>query len=172
MTSPPKLDYSGLNGGPEKMMKRLLALAFALTLLSPILRSQTAEVTPATTGTVESQITDLEKQGVIASQSNDPKFIQSYLADDYMGIGSMGQMTDRQTAIDNLKTGKNKYDKLEILDRKITQYGPNAAIARGKVMIKGMYNGQPIDGAYVFSRTWLQRDGKWQVIGFQSTKMQ
>ena len=153
-------------------MKRLLALAFALTLLSPNLLSQTADVTPATTGSVESQITDLEKQGVIAVQSNDPKFMQSYLADDYMGIGAMGQMADRQTAIDNLKTGKTKYEKLEILDRKVTPYGPNAAIARGKVMVKGMYNGQPIEGTYAFSRTWLQRDGKWQVIGFQSTKMQ
>lgn len=153
-------------------MNSLIALAFALTVLSPNLLAQTEDMKMPMTGNVETQVTALDKQGILAVKANDPSFMEKYLADDYVGISGRGQQMDRQTSIDNLKTGKTKYDTLEILEHKVTQYGPSAAIARGKVMVKGMFSGQPNEGTYAFSRTWLQRDGKWQVVAFQSTKIQ
>lgn len=147
-------------------MRKVLALAFAVTLLSAFLLAQ-----EGAGGSVEATLTQLETQAVTAAQKNDPSFMETYYADDYVGVGGSGTPMTKQSTVEALKSGASKYEHLEVQDRKITQYGPDVAIARGKVMVKAMISGRPIDGTFMYSRTWVQRGGKWQVVAFQSTKI-
>ena len=50
-------------------------------------------------------------------------------------------------------------------------YG-NAAVATGLSTGKGTFRGQEINGSSRFTDTWVKRNGKWQAVASQGTKVQ
>jgi hypothetical protein len=147
----------------EKTMTKV-STVLMLFVFSSSLLAQSA-------GPVETTITKLEKESIEAALKGDASWGEKYDADDYVGIGQSGTQGDKKTSLDSLRSGRTKYEKIELKDLKITQYGPNTAIARGTAYAKGTTGGQDFDGQYAYSRVWVKRNGKWQVVSFQVTKM-
>ena len=44
-------------------------------------------------------------------------------------------------------------------------------MAAGTNTLKGTYKGQDISGKYRFTDTWVKRNGKWQVVAWQATRI-
>ena len=64
-----------------------------------------------------------------------------------------------------------KYESLEISDIKVHVYG-NSAVATGTGNVKASMKGHDISGTYRFTDTWVKRNGKWQCVASQGTKIQ
>ena len=60
---------------------------------------------------------------------------------------------------------------MELSEIKVHVYG-NAAVAVGTNTLRGTYKGQDISGKYRFTDTWVNRNGKWQVVASEYTKVQ
>jgi Domain of unknown function (DUF4440) len=163
-------------------MKFPIRLSVTFLLCAAVLMAQTANKASKSAaksesksssemnGSVGAAIEDMEKQGVAASLKGDPSWVEKYDADDFVSIGGNGRPMDKKTIVDKMKSGALKYSKIDIQDRKVTQYGPNVAISRSTANVKVSMDGAPIEGTFTASRTWLKRNGKWQSIAFQSTQ--
>jgi len=69
------------------------------------------------------------------------------------------------------KPDKTSYIVFDVDDLAIRTYGETAVVT-GRSTPKGRNaQGEPIRGQYRFLRVWVQRQGKWQVVAFQGTRI-
>ena len=120
---------------------------------------------------VEDQITKLEKGWAEAIARNDATALDQYEADDIVDTDPTGRVNDKAQDKKDLSSGDLKYESLEISDIKVHVYG-NAAVATGTGNVKASMKGHDISGTYRFTDTWVKRNGKWQCVASQGTKIQ
>lgn len=121
-------------------------------------------------GSVEDQIKKLEEEWANGAMKGDTSVIERFEADDIVSTDPSGKVTDKQQDVQALKSGELKFESMNLSDMKVHVYG-NTAVATGTNTIKGSYKGQDISGAYRFTDTWVKRNGKWQVVASQGTKI-
>jgi ketosteroid isomerase-like protein len=119
----------------------------------------------------EDQIAKLERDWAQAIARNDAAALDQYEADDIVDTDPTGRVNDKAQDKKDLSSGDLKYESLEISDVKVHVYG-NAAVATGTGNVKAIMKGQSISGTYRFTDTWVKRNGKWQCVASQGTKIQ
>jgi hypothetical protein len=108
-----------------------------------------------------------------AAIKGDSSVADKYLADDYYTVSAAnGQAYDKKQVIDRMKSGASKISEVNVSKRDVAMYGPNLAISHGVAEVKSTTDGKDTSGKYHFARTWTKRDGKWQAVWFQTTKVQ
>jgi ketosteroid isomerase-like protein len=120
---------------------------------------------------VEEEIKALDDQRRQATLKGDVNFFQKYLADNYVAIDPRGSEVTRDQVLQSFKNGKTKYDSIDVRDRKVRAFG-NAAIVNADSVVKGVANGQPIDGEYRATIVWVKQGGKWKVASFTAVPIQ
>jgi ketosteroid isomerase-like protein len=120
---------------------------------------------------VEEEIKRLDDQRRQATLKGDVNFFQKYLADNYVAIDPRGREVTRDEAIQNLKTGKTKYESIDVRDRKVRAFG-NTAVVNADSVVKGTSNGQPVSGEYRATIVWVKQGGKWKVAAFTAVPIQ
>jgi ketosteroid isomerase-like protein len=148
-------------------MKNVLAIALVCLLSLSLAAGQQA----SKTGTVEDQIKEREQNWAQATIKEGAAAVDQYEADDITDTDPSGRVTDKAQDKTDLSSGDLKFQSIELSDLKVHIYG-NTAVAAGTSTIKGMYKGQDISGRYRFTDTWVKRNGKWQAVASQSTKLQ
>ncbi len=148
-------------------MKNLAATVF-LCVLSIALSAGNAA---SATDSVEDQIKKLEQDWAHAIMTEGGAAVDKYEADDIVSTDPGGRVTDKTQDKKDLSSGDLKFQALEVSDVKVRVYG-NTAVATGTDSLKGTYKEQDISGQYRFSDTWVKRNGKWQVVATQATKIQ
>jgi ketosteroid isomerase-like protein len=123
-------------------------------------------------GGVEATIMKLNDKIRAASLKGDAATIKELYAEDYVSISAVtGAPSTKADLIENLTSGKLKYDSIDTSDVKVHVYAPTMALVTAKAEVKGKLGDQDISGSYRASRLFLKRGGKWQVVFFQSTKV-
>jgi ketosteroid isomerase-like protein len=150
-------------------MKQLLLIAL-LSLLLPLslVHAKEKKEKAAGDGNVEQEIKNLQDQGREAALKGDTSFLEKYLADDYVGIGADGQMFTKDQAVERRRSGKLKYEAIDVKDSKIRGYG-DAAIANILASVKGTDEGKPFSGDYRATFVYVKQKGSWKQVSFQST---
>ena len=142
-----------------------VAAAFFLATLSAVpARGQGASAGPS----VEDQIKKMEKDRAAAVVKADVSTLEKLTSDDYILINANGQVSDKTTTMNNIKTGNIKLTTNEVSDLKVRVYG-NTAVVTGKSDAKGTIGGRELKGPVMFTRVYVKRDGKWQSVAFQQT---
>ncbi len=119
----------------------------------------------------EQQVRDLERQFEAAILRGQLAFFERVLAPGFTHTSQNGTHRSRAEWLANHKPGETPYDSLNTEGLSVQVYGPTA-IVTGKIAPKGRSSsGGPIVGEYRFMRTWVNRDGNWQVAAFQSTRI-
>ncbi len=123
-------------------------------------------------GGVEPTVTKLDAKIRAALLKGDAATIKELYADDYLSVSAVtGAPSTKADLIENLKSGKLKYDSIDVSEVKVQVYGPTMALITSKGEVKGKFGEQDISGTYRASRLLVKRGGKWQVVFFQSTKL-
>jgi ketosteroid isomerase-like protein len=148
----------------------LLSLSLAVGQQGAAESQTTKKKTSAASG-VEDQIKKVEQDWAQATIKDGPAAVDQYEADDVVSTDPSGRTTDKTQDKKDLSSGDLKFESMELSDMKVRVYG-NTAVATGANTLKGTYKGQDISGKYRFTDTWVKRNGKWQVVGTQSTKVQ
>jgi len=102
---------------------------------------------------------------------HDAAALDQYEADDIVNTDPSGHANDKAQDKKDLSSGDVKFESLEIRDMKVRAFG-NAAVATGTNDVKVSVKGQDLSGAYRFTDTWVKRNGKWQCVASQATKVQ
>lgn len=111
---------------------------------------------------------DMEDRFAMALGKHDIASIEPMVADDYVGVTSKGKIENRRAMLRSIKGDKDTYTltKNEKLD--VRMYGKDVAVVVGTYREKGTgRDGQAFNRSYRFTDTWMDRNGKWQLIASQ-----
>ena len=117
------------------------------------------------------EIVDMERQAKEASLHRDADFPVRTLAEDYVAITPLGQVTTKQEAISARRSGQLRYESMNITDMVVRLYG-DTAVVTARADVKGHQLGEDFSGLYRYTRIWVRRNGHWQTVSYQATVTQ
>ena len=117
---------------------------------------------------VEDQLKKMEKDRAAAVVKGDVATLEKLTSDDYILINANGQLSDKATTMNNIKTGNIKLTANDVSDLKVRVYG-NTAVVTGKSNATGTIGGRELKGPVMFTRVYVKNNGKWQSVAFQQT---
>ncbi|MFZ0807429.1 MAG: nuclear transport factor 2 family protein [Candidatus Sulfotelmatobacter sp.] len=117
------------------------------------------------------EILDMERQAREASLHRDADFSQKTLADDYVAITPLGQVTTKQDTVSARKSGQLRYETINVSDMVVRVYG-DTAVVTARADVKGHQLGEDFSGPYRYTRVWVRKTGHWQAVSYQATVTQ
>ena len=117
------------------------------------------------------EIVDMERQAKEASLRRDADFSLRTLAEDYVAITPLGQVTTKQETISARRSGQLRYEALNVTDMVVRVYG-DMAVVTARADVKGRQLGEDFSGPYRYTRVWVRRNGRWQTVSYQATVTQ
>jgi ketosteroid isomerase-like protein len=127
---------------------------------------QAADAAKATTTLLAAQADRWDK----AIVAKDRAAIESNMADDFRNIDGNGTVADKTTFVRDLMDKDLQIDPYGVEDLEIRLYGDTALLS-GRTRMTGRYQGKPFTSHYRYIDTYARRDGKWQVVSVQITKI-
>src|SRR6185369_17249592 len=106
-----------------------------------------------------------------ANMDKDVQTLDRILADDWTGIDFQGTVNNKTAAMNNLKSGAATSQSVELGPMKVRVFG-DTAVVTGSDTEKSMYKGKDSSGKYVWTDVFVKRNGKWQAVSSEATKVQ
>ncbi len=158
------------------MRNNCAVLLFCVLALAPAFCSQHVSVRSApgfsaTDDETIREIVDLERQTKEAILHRDADFSMRTLADDYVAITPLGQVTTKQDAISARRSGQLRYESVNVTEMVVRLYG-DTAVVTARAEVKGHQLGEDFSGPYRYTRVWARRNGHWQTVSYQATVTQ
>lgn len=158
------------------MINKCAAFLWFALLAYPAFSAQHVAMRPrqssnsADQGTIR-EIVDMERQAREASIRRDAEFSQRTLAEDYVAITPLGQVTTKQDTVSARKSGQLRYDTINVTDMVVRLYG-DTAVVTARADVKGHQLGEDFSGPYRYTRVWVRNNGHWQAVSYQATVTQ
>jgi len=158
------------------VINQCAVLLWCLVMALPAFSAQPAALHPRTTIDADDQATireivDMERQAREASLHRDAEFSQRTLAEDYVAITPLGQVTTKQDTLSARKSGQLRYDTINVSDMVVRVYG-DTAVVTARADVKGHQLGEDFSGPYRYTRVWVRRTRHWQAVSYQATVTQ
>jgi ketosteroid isomerase-like protein len=158
------------------VINRCLVLVWALLVALPAFSAQHVAVHPRPSMDTGDQsaireILDMERQAREASLRRDADFSQRTLAEDYVAITPLGQVTTKRDTLSARKSGQLRYDTIDVSDMVVRVYG-DMAVVTARADVKGHQLGEDFSGPYRYTRVWVRRTGHWLAVSYQATVTQ
>lgn len=136
-----------------------------------------ATAEPQATGTsgrspaaAEAELKEIEDMFVKASLTGDPTVFERLYADNYTFVDPTGQLVTREQDINDLKSGKLKFESHDQSNVQTRVYG-DTAVVTGVSAIKGTYAGDDISGRYRWTDTFVRQNGQWKIVASQVNRI-
>jgi ketosteroid isomerase-like protein len=167
----PQADCGGL-----VVIHKCLVLLFCVLAALPAFCAQHVALHPRTGFATEEQeiirqIVDMERQAKEASLRRDAEFSLRTLAEDYVAITPLGQVTTKKETVSARRSGQLRYESMNVTDMVVRLYG-DTAVVTGRADVKGHQLGEDFSGLYRYTRVWVRRNGHWQTVSYQATVTQ
>jgi hypothetical protein len=118
----------------------------------------------------EQDLIDLENAWSKAIVQHDVATISSIVADDWMGQNDSGKPEDKMHFLDEIKSGKMAAASMMNRDMH-ARIMHGTGIVQGMDDEKSMAKGKDTSGIYSWMDVFEMRDGKWQAVASQVTKV-
>ena len=114
---------------------------------------------------IEQEVLRLADAWAAAELHGDVTFLESMLADDFVGIGPLGFMLTKQEWLARHQTGDLKYESFNLDEAKVRVYS-DAAILTGRQVQQAAYRGNPMPGQFRITLVFIQQ-GQWRLASLQ-----
>jgi hypothetical protein len=159
-------------------MKRILPIMLIIAVLFSVATGQTNSKRTTLNKKVAEEIKRLDREWLIESYSstNDMSAFDRIVADDFMITHSRGKVLNkaqkRADIIDSHSSAPSPESifKIEDSSTQMRVY-KDVAISTGYIMEKYPYQGKQVNDRVYFTNTYLKRQGRWQVIASQLTRV-
>jgi ketosteroid isomerase-like protein len=121
-------------------------------------------------GSAEQTIKALSEQLNQAALKGDTATYEKLVSDDYISIGIYGTVSTKANLLENFKSGKLKFEAVDVLDTNARVYGDTALLI-ATANVKGHLGDTDISGQYRSTRVWIKRKGQWRNVSFQATRV-
>ena len=110
----------------------------------------------------ERYIIESERQWAESVASGNSSVVERILADDFVGVDPEGRLYDKAKMISMTPDGPKLFVSNHAKAVKVRFYG-DAAVAQGDETWERR-SGEPRRGRFVWTDTWVKRNGKWQIV--------
>ena len=115
--------------------------------------------------------TRLENEWNNAIVKKDAKALDLLYAKEYTYTDPTGKVYNKQQDISEVTSGNYKSETPSVInDISVNSYG-NIAVVKGLYTVKATLNGKDISGTNRFVDVFVMRDGRWQCVSTQSSKL-
>lgn len=111
----------------------------------------------------EMTIENLEEKLRQAMLNSNVLTLDELIADDLVFTMHTGLVMNKQADLEAHRSGTQKLTKFDSSDRQVHHYG-DCAVVTVKAELVGTYNDQAFSGTYRYTRVWLKRHNRWQVV--------
>jgi len=118
----------------------------------------------------ERAIIDLDRKRMRAMAAKDVDTLESVLADDLIYTHSSARLDTKRTLIQAMVSGTTVYTSVEPSDVKAQDLG-DTVVLTGIAQIKVVSNGTPNAFGVRFTDVYAKREGRWQMVTWQSTRL-
>ena len=146
-------------------MKQLAGLVVMLTLAASPCWAQTP-------GAADKELIAIENDWSQAAIARDATALQRFYADEYVFTNEDGVVTNKATEIANIRGGTFRLTSYKFDDLKVHVYG-EVAVVTGRNTIKGFWDDikRDVSGPYRFTDVFVKRNGRWQCVASQSSRI-
>ena len=106
-----------------------------------------------------------------AQLTQDRAALERVIAPDYRLVHGSGRIGDREDFISSVVAPSTHITGVDIANRTYTALGRDAAIVGGEGLTRGTDSGAPFVEHFVFSDTFVRRNGQWVVVFTQVTML-
>lgn len=99
--------------------------------------------------------------------------IAANMAEDFRQIASDGSVADKAAFLREITSDDLTIDPYTVEELEVRIYGAagDVALLSGRTRMTGRYQGEPFTTHYRYIDTYVRRDGRWQVVSVQTTKV-
>ena len=119
---------------------------------------------------VEQTLMQLERDWSQASLKKDIDTLNKIMADDWVNIDFQGKAVTKAQTIANLKSGLPATQAAGLGEMKVRVFG-DSAIVTGSDTGKSGSKGKEVIEKYLWTDVFVRRNGRWQAVASQSTKV-
>ena len=148
-----------------------IALLFALALPAAVL-AQGNDAAAKPNPDVEKAIIKIEQDMSAALTKPDADAAARMLADTFYAVNPDGTTQGKAQFVADLKSGKLKLESNKLDDMKVHAADADMAIVTYRSTDKGSYDGHDLGGQYRWLDVLAKRNGTWQFIVSQGTKIE
>jgi hypothetical protein len=141
-------------------MKRVLCLLMIGSLAVIGATKKAAKKAPSA-ASVEKTLIQMERDWVQAGISKDSQTIDRIIADDWISTDFQGKSVTKAQAMSELKSASGGVPAIELGEMKVRVLGTTAIVS-----------GKDTTGRYAWMDVFLKRNGRWQAVASQSTKVE
>jgi hypothetical protein len=143
---------------------RVLVLFFVgIVVAAPLLPAQDVK-------SDQDALIELERQWDAAFHTQDAAFIDSVLADEFIATYGDGSRGDKAKELSLAREFNQQVDSSR-LDNFIVKVYRDTAVVWFTQHLVGPVQGKPTEVQYQYMDVWVVRDGRWQAVASQSTRL-
>jgi ketosteroid isomerase-like protein len=114
--------------------------------------------------TAKDQVLELGQRWAAAERTADVDALGPLLADDFLLVGPLGFMLDKEQYLGSRRSGDLKHESLVWEDVSVRLYG-EAAVAVGSQTQRSTYQGRDASGRFRVTQIAVQQRGDWAIVG-------
>ena len=118
----------------------------------------------------EREVRDMEAQWRRAWLAGDAAALDRIHADDYTAIPNIGTVSTKAEIMADVRRGVFRYSRMEHADMTVRVYGATAVVV-GRTVNDGRRGDRDVSGDFRYTRVYVKRDGRWQVVLAQYTRI-
>ncbi len=147
---------------------RKFALLMIVVMFASLALGQAAKATKPTASNDAAELTDIENKWNSGLLKPDTDYIDSITAPGYVSTEADGRLLNKSQMLDDLKTGKLKFESFDATDIKTHVYG-DAAVVTAAFTEKGVEDGKPFAHSGRYTDFFIKKDGKWLAVATHSS---
>jgi ketosteroid isomerase-like protein len=118
----------------------------------------------------EDAILKADKQWASAVKAKDVAALDKIFTPGLIYAHATGIIEDKQKYMDRLKSGKQRYDDIQIESSKVVMYG-DSAVSHSIVRTIGTNDKGPFNDHVMMIHFWVKQSGSWRLAGHQTTRI-
>jgi uncharacterized protein (TIGR02246 family) len=151
-------------------MKRIVVIAMLMIAASSVTMGQTNGKKASRNGNAEQAIRQLMSELANAQLKGDTATLDRIWADDFTFTNSSGEVQTKAQRLAEIKSGELKFDSLSRDEVQVRVYG-DTAVVTSRGIVKGQRQGQDLSGQSRSTTVYVKRQGRWQVVAQQVTRI-
>ena len=138
------------------------ALFWFLITMGWICATGTARAEQSNTADVERYIKESERQWAESVANGDASVVERILADDFLGVDPDGNLYDKAKMVADTREAPKEFVSNHLNDVKVRFFGDTAVAQGDESWLRR--TGIPLRARFVWTDTWILRDGTWQIV--------
>lgn len=139
------------------------------TIVTMLLLSSFANAADTPTSEQEA-LMQSERDWAAAWANGDAEAVAELLADEYVLTNFDGAVSDKAADLADIKSGRVMVT--WVLDSMNPMLFGDTGVVVGQLTQKGVAGGRDISGTFRFTDAWVKRDGRWQCVASQLTRIE